>query len=121
AREAAKSLQCLSNQRQNAVAMAQYEHDNPGFLPPFRAPVSNDNYVNPFFFQYIPFVYQNDIIDTQMCPSDDFLNPAGTAPRLGKLPRYGAGMVNGGFIFSYAMNGSLPRRNHPPPIPNDRF
>jgi len=119
ARDAGKSVQCLSNQRQNAVAMLQYEHDHAGFLPPFKAPVSNANFVDPFFFQYIPYLYMDDIIETQKCPSDDFLNPTDTGVRLTPLPRYGTGMVDGGFIFSYAMNGSLPRRNNT--ALNDRF
>src|SRR5271165_7001695 len=59
ARDAAITAQCASNMRQEGIAVNQYVSESHGFLPPYRLPGQYIHELNPYIFQYLPFLYQS--------------------------------------------------------------
>jgi prepilin-type N-terminal cleavage/methylation domain-containing protein/prepilin-type processing-associated H-X9-DG protein len=84
ARDAAVTAQCMSNMRQDGIAITQYIADWPGCIPPYRSaviynqnasPLSSDYRNYPFFWQYLPYLYQTTHgPSTWFCPADNLFN-----------------------------------------------
>src|SRR5579859_3522244 len=71
AREAALTTQCLSNMRQDGLAIANYMNDSRQFLPPYRIASGPTWEPQPYFFQYLPVMYQHSNPAVMICPSDN--------------------------------------------------
>jgi prepilin-type N-terminal cleavage/methylation domain-containing protein/prepilin-type processing-associated H-X9-DG protein len=112
AREAALTTQCLSNQRQNGLAVQQYVHDYKGFLPPYRLFKATTPAVpyHPYFFQYLPAMYQREENRTMMCPADLFYETQYGGMR-GPYPRLNSGRLD--VFYSFAMNRGVPHKANP--------
>jgi prepilin-type processing-associated H-X9-DG protein len=70
----------MNNMRQDGLAAAQYQSDWPGFYPPYRIAIrysdsTNAGYASevnyPYFFQYLPYMYQSSQSQTFRCPADN--------------------------------------------------
>jgi prepilin-type N-terminal cleavage/methylation domain-containing protein/prepilin-type processing-associated H-X9-DG protein len=100
AREAAKATQCLSNQRQNAMAIAMYVNESKGFLPPYRLTQGTPAQPVPHYMDYLTAFYYKEAVGSMLCPSDP--SPQGPRPRIYSGTR--------DLFYSYALNGNLPKR-----------
>jgi prepilin-type N-terminal cleavage/methylation domain-containing protein len=117
ARASAQTTQCMSNQRTNAMAILMYSQEYRGYLPPYRFPIADSqpgaNYNGPYYFQYLPYRYFKSNGKTYACPSDDmFIHTATGITGLQRGPYSNMLGVNN-IQFSFAFNGSLPRRATP--------
>lgn len=107
AREAAKTVQCMSNLRQDGMAIQMYMNDSHGYLPPYRFPDKTQYVSQPYFFEYLPAVYMAGDPRPMLCPSDNFLwIIEGEIGRIG-WPRMNSPFTDGG--YSYALNYCLPK------------
>jgi prepilin-type N-terminal cleavage/methylation domain-containing protein/prepilin-type processing-associated H-X9-DG protein len=73
ARDAAVTTQCMSNMRQDGLAMAMYIADNPGCFPPYRSAQKYGAVTWPYFWEYLPGLYQAPGSQTFKCPADQLL------------------------------------------------
>jgi prepilin-type N-terminal cleavage/methylation domain-containing protein/prepilin-type processing-associated H-X9-DG protein len=123
AREAAKSVQCMSNMRQVGHAVQMYVNENKNqFLPPYRlAEATTFAPTGPYYFQWIPAKYFKEAPGFFICPSDTLLQSG--APLVRSIwPRMYTGTQD--VWYSYAMNMYLPRRNssvYPTPFAHPYF
>jgi type II secretory pathway pseudopilin PulG len=111
ARNAALTAQCLSNQRQNGLAVTMYVSESRGYLPPFQInrPTEFVTYP-PYYFQYIPAIYFKENYKLSLCPADEFyVRRNGTSNQWrGPYARMYSPFVD--VNFSYCQNGDLPKR-----------
>lgn len=111
ARDSAKSVQCLSNLRQNGLAVSMYVSASRGWLPSVRSPLKPEN-VTPqpaysYYFQYLPGLYQNQEPRLWECPSDNFHYPGMVGPvRYQAYTRLWSGIRD--VSWSYGWNVRLP-------------
>jgi prepilin-type N-terminal cleavage/methylation domain-containing protein/prepilin-type processing-associated H-X9-DG protein len=110
ARESAQSAQCMSNLRQQGVAMQMYMNASAGgFLPPYRLPAKYP-YVNlPYIFQYLPMLYQTPSAQTWKCPVDNFFDPNYMSYDRNNYPEPMNGKTD--ICYSYAINFDLPEKS----------
>lgn len=105
-REQARMAICQSNLRQLGIAATKYITDSGGYLPPYRLTLQRTsptiNY--PFFWQWMTAKYFDDIPTVVRCPSQDFTGFTTTF-------RWKSGQRD--VVWSYAHNGSMPRRQLP--------
>jgi prepilin-type N-terminal cleavage/methylation domain-containing protein/prepilin-type processing-associated H-X9-DG protein len=108
AREAAQSAQCMSNLRQQGVAVQMYMNSfGGGFLPPYQLP-SKYPFVNlPYIFEYLPMLYQAPSGKTWRCPSDNFIDAELGAIGRSNYPEPLNGKTD--LVYSYAINFDLPQ------------
>ena len=109
ARDAATTVKCASNMRQNGIAVNQYVNDSHGFLPPY---MQAGNFLlpqKPYIFQYLPAMYQVSSANTWVCPADDLTLVTGTGEvglQRGPYPEVNVNRTD--VFYSYAMNLSEP-------------
>jgi len=110
ARSAAQTAQCLSNQRQNGLAVSMYVSESKGYLPPFQLGLSTQFVSQPYYFQYMPAMYFKENYKLSTCPSDEYyVRKAGYANQWrGPYSRMYSGEND--VYFSFAQNGDLPKR-----------
>jgi len=110
ARGAALTAQCLSNQRQNGLAVSMYVTESKGFLPPFQIAVGTPFVNQPYYFQYMPGLYFKENYKLSICPADEhYVRRAGTSNQWrGPYSRMYSGEND--VYFSFAQNGDLPKR-----------
>lgn len=108
AREAAKATQCLSNLRQNGLAMMMYVQASRGWLPPYRSKVNHGTVALPYYWQFLAGYYQNENSRMWECPSDNFFYfAAPTVSRKDYTVRLWSGIKDAG--WSYGWNMRLPK------------
>lgn len=110
ARGAALTAQCLSNQRQNALAVTMYVTESKGYLPPFQLPTGTQYVAQPYYFQYIPALYFKENYRLSLCPADEYyVRKTGYSNQWrGPYPRMYSDAND--VYFSYAQNGDLPKK-----------
>ncbi len=110
AREAAKSVQCVGNLRQIGLAVALYANQSKGWLPPFRTTQTTDKCpapYYPYYFQFLPAMYQSENSKVWKCPSDNFNIPGSGPIRENYTVRMFSGIPDAG--WSYGWNMRLPK------------
>jgi prepilin-type processing-associated H-X9-DG protein/prepilin-type N-terminal cleavage/methylation domain-containing protein len=110
ARDASLTAQCMSNMRQNGLAMQLYENDNPGCLPPYRIALIYKAYKYPYMFQYLPAFYQSQASQTFRCPADLMVEVESGGIR-GIYPELYSGINS--LWYSYALNQDGPQQYEP--------
>ncbi len=119
ARDAAVTTQCMSNMRQDGLAMAMYASDNPCCFPPYRTALKFGAVSYPYFFEYLPGLYQAPNSQTFRCPADQMLedDPSyptgsmrGTYDELNLSP---TGQPISDLYFSYCLNADGPQLGYP--------
>jgi prepilin-type N-terminal cleavage/methylation domain-containing protein len=112
-RDAALTTQCMSNLRQEGVAVNQYVNDSHGFLPPYLLAGNYTATNAPYIFQYLPQIYQTANAATWVCPADDLQLIMGPGPipgppanERGPYPEVYSGRLD--IFYSYALNWDEP-------------
>jgi prepilin-type N-terminal cleavage/methylation domain-containing protein/prepilin-type processing-associated H-X9-DG protein len=110
ARNAALTVQCMSNMRQDGLAVSQYIEDSHGFLPPY---CLEGNYPaaaeGPYIFRWLPSMYQTASAQTWVCPADNLQViqlPGEVGPQRGPYLEFNGARAN--VYYSYAVNGDQP-------------
>ena len=115
ARDAATTTQCMSNMRQDGLAMAMYLGDNPRCATPYRIALKFSGINYPYFFQYLPGLYQSPSSKTFFCPSDQLLEVQYDGTRGGYQEIYtnASGNVIWDMGYSYCINEDAPMQYYP--------
>lgn len=122
ARGAAETTKCLSNQRQNGLALMMYVNESRGYLAPYRFPMEDKSpqadYSAPYYFQYLPWRYFKGVVGSHTCPTDDGYvrlapGPSGVSKISTLRGPYSNMLGTKSVIFSYGYNGTLPRKKTP--------
>jgi prepilin-type N-terminal cleavage/methylation domain-containing protein/prepilin-type processing-associated H-X9-DG protein len=110
ARDAALTAQCMSNMRQDGIAVDQYIDDSHGFLPPYllegNYPASSGN---PYIFRWLTSMYQTANARTWICPADNLqitVLPGEVGPQRGPYQEFTGTQTD--VYYSYAVNGDQP-------------
>jgi prepilin-type N-terminal cleavage/methylation domain-containing protein len=111
ARAAANETQCMSNQRQIAMALMMYQNEQKGFFPAFIQPMRSLADMPVYIFQMLPGVYMKESPKHFICPVDD-LKRLDWAGDRGPWPRYFNTNIQDVY-YSYAYNVDLPKRQLP--------
>jgi prepilin-type N-terminal cleavage/methylation domain-containing protein/prepilin-type processing-associated H-X9-DG protein len=111
ARDAAVTTQCMSNMRQDGLAINQYIADWPGCIPPYRTALKYAPMNYPYFWQYLPLLYQTQGSQTWRCPSDNLLNTE-YPPPFGSLRDSYPELISGrtDMVDSYTFNIDEPQQ-----------
>ncbi len=109
ARDSAQSALCMSNLRQEGLAIGMYASDSFGFFPPYRLTTTfaNGAYKQPYVFEYLPGIYLSAKAKTFTCPVDNFLLSDGSGGVRSNYPEYYTGTTD--VSYSYAPNEDLPQ------------
>ena len=110
AREAAKTVQCLSNLRQIGLATSMYTQQSKGWLPPYRTgqlgSLAAPNY--PYYWQFLSAFHMNENPLVWECPTDTFMVSTTSGP---VRRHFNTRMFSGtkDASWSYAWNLRLPK------------
>ena len=114
ARGAALTAQCMSNMRQEGLAVTQYLEDSHGFFPPYLLAGSYPPSAElPYIFRYLAMMYQTAGAQTWVCPADNLqlqiaVPPGEVGSQRGPYMEFNGTRTD--VYYSYGVNEDQPQR-----------